>query len=170
EERDADGRDQRDEARRRPERTIRDPLDEDRQAAADRHAGDENHDQHDDPGEGIEQPGALQAQEDLDSDERAGDEDLAVREVDELQHAVHHRVAERDERIHEPENESVEEDLGKDADEELPFHRRGDLRARMAGGARAPPLRRMTAWRWLRLLALWSRDGQLLDDLVVAPL
>src|SRR5262249_57186341 len=60
--------------------------------------------------------------------------------------------------------------LGKDADEELPFHRRGDLRARVAGGARAPPLRRMTAWRWLRLLALWSRDGQLLDDLVVAPL
>src|SRR5256885_2161803 len=50
------------------------------------------------------------------------DEDLGVGKVDELEHAVHHRVAERDERVHEAEQEAVEQDLRKDRDEEFEVH------------------------------------------------
>src|SRR5262249_39014979 len=63
--------------------------------------------------------------------ERAGDEDLGVGEVDELEHAVDHRVAERDQGVHEAEDEAVEDDLGEDADQELEIQ--GSTR-RLSGG------------------------------------
>ena len=45
--------------------------------------------------------------------ERAQHVDVAVREVDEAQHAVHHRVAEGDERVDGAEREAVDELLEK---------------------------------------------------------
>ena len=41
--------------------------------------------------------------------ERAEHVDVAVREVDEAQHAVHHRVPERDQRVDGAEREAVDE-------------------------------------------------------------
>jgi hypothetical protein len=42
------------------------------------------------------------------SSKRAEHEDIAVREVDEAQNAIDHRVAERDERIDRAERESID--------------------------------------------------------------
>src|SRR5881409_2016191 len=66
------------------------------------------------PGQAIEQARALEPEHDLDADERPDDEDLRVREIDELEHAVDHRVAQRDEGVHETEDEAVQQDLGQD--------------------------------------------------------
>src|SRR5262249_47193997 len=86
-----------------------------------------------------EQPDRLEREQDLHSDEGASDEDLRMREVDELEHAVHHRVPERDERIHEAEDETIQEDLREDADQECPVHRPSFLEERSAGGAGERP-------------------------------
>src|SRR5206468_11892259 len=99
------------------------------------------------PGKTVEEPDALQAEKDLDADEGAEDEDLGVREVDELEDAVDHRVAERDEGVHEAESDAVEKYLRKDPDQKLDVHILG---RKVGGGGRRGPL-------------------QLLDDLVGAP-
>jgi hypothetical protein len=64
--------------------------------------------------ERIEQPGALQEQHDFDADESAQHEDLATGEVDKLQHAVDHRVAQGDQRVHEAQDDAIQEDLRED--------------------------------------------------------
>src|SRR5258708_5691543 len=43
------------------------------------------------------------------ADEGADHEDVGVREIDEAQHAIDHRVAKRDERIDGPEGQAVKE-------------------------------------------------------------
>ena len=134
EERDADRRDQGDQPRRVPQRAIRDAFDGDRQQAAPRHADEEGQQEHERPRDGVERAKALQPKEELDADERADDEDLGVGEVDELQHAVHHRVAEGDQRVHESQDDAVEDDLREDIDEELEIHA-------LAAGAGASPRR-----------------------------
>ena len=80
------------------QRPVGDPLDGDRQQRARGHAGPEHGRSTSGQGRLSSTPGALEAEEDLDADEGAQDEDLRVREVDELEHPVDHRVAERDQR------------------------------------------------------------------------
>src|SRR5437773_3907348 len=122
EERDSDRRDERDQPGRVAQRTIGDPLDGDGEQPARGHAGDQSEEQDERPGEAVEQPDALEAEEELDADEGAHDEDLGVREVDELEHPVDHRVAQRNQRVHEAEDDAVEEDLREDAEEERVVH------------------------------------------------
>src|SRR5205823_9071806 len=129
-----DGRDQRDEPRRRAQGPVGDSLDADRERGAPGHAGDEDQDEHERPRQGLEEARALERQEDLDADERADDEDLGVGKVDEFEDAVDHRVAERDERVHEAEDDAVEEHLREDADEQRVVHAMAGTRA-----GRGPP-------------------------------
>src|SRR5438309_2328483 len=115
-----------------------------RLAAAGQHAAQHHAQEHERPRQRLEEARALQAEEDLDAHEGADDEDLGVREVDELEHAVDHRVAQRDERVHETEQEAVEQDLRKDPDEEFEVH------GTVGGGApvdhpATPPQRRLTS-------------------------
>jgi hypothetical protein len=121
-ERHADGGDQRDEPRCAAQRPIRDALDRDGQGGAGQHPGHEHANQDERPGNGLEQAAGAERQENLDAHERPEDEDLRVREVDELEYSVDHRVAERDEGVHEAEDDAVEEDLGKDREEKLEVH------------------------------------------------
>src|SRR5262245_30383398 len=60
-----------------------------------------------------ESAGVLQRQEDFHTDKGADHENLAVREIDELQNAVYHGVAQSNQGVHEPQDESVEQDLRK---------------------------------------------------------
>src|SRR3989454_5018648 len=122
EERDSDRRDERDQPGRVAQRTVRDPLDGDGVQRSRGHAGVQGEQQGEPSGEAVEQPDALEAEEELDADEGAHDEDLGVREVDELEHPVDHRVAQRDQRVHEAEDDAVEEDLREDAEEERVVH------------------------------------------------
>ena len=62
----------------------------------------------------AEKARALQQQHHFDADERAQHKDLAMGEVDELEDAVNHRIAERDQRVHEAQNETVQEYLRED--------------------------------------------------------
>ena len=45
--------------------------------------------------------------------ERAEHEDVAVREIDEPQHAIHHRVAERDQRVDRAQRKAVDDLLAE---------------------------------------------------------
>ena len=58
---------------------------------------------------GAERP--AESGQDTEADERADHVDVAVREVQELQDSVDHRVAERDQRIEAAENEAVHGEL-----------------------------------------------------------
>src|SRR5207253_10442594 len=98
--------------------------------------GPPEEEEQEDGGHPVEEGGVLEAQEDLDAHEGAGDEDLRMGEVDEFEHAVHHRVAERDESVHEAEDQAVEQDLGKDPEEEREVHR-VDAEGDEGGGGRA---------------------------------
>src|SRR5205807_2821132 len=141
------------------QRTVRDPLDGDGEQPAGGHAGDQGEDQDERPGQAVEQPDALEAEEELDADEGAHDEDLGVREVNELEHPIDHRVAQRDQRVHEPEDDAVEEDLRENVDEELEVH---TLETR---GGRELPARPSPSTASSPTLLLFGRgDGQLLDD------
>src|SRR2546426_490308 len=79
-------------------------------------------DDDDRPGETLEKPNALEPEHDLDPDEGADDEDLGVGEVDELEDSVHHRVAQRDQGVHESEDDTVEQNLREDADQKFDVH------------------------------------------------
>ncbi len=136
EEGDPDRGDQRNQPRRPAQRTVGDPLHRDGEQPAGGHAGDEDQQEHERPGKTVEEPDALQAEKDLDADEGAEDEDLGVREVDELEDAVDHRVAERDEGVHETESDAVEKYLRKDPDQKLDVHVLGRKRPRGPGGRR----------------------------------
>ena len=68
---------------------------------------------------GVERP--AESGQDTEADERADHVDVAVREVQELQDSVDHRVAERDQRIQTAENEAVHGEL----EEEDPGRRAG---------------------------------------------
>ena len=57
--------------------------------------------------------GAFEQEQDFNADERAENENLAMGEVDELQNAVDHRVAQGDQSIHEAENDAVKQNLRK---------------------------------------------------------
>src|SRR5205807_7226744 len=78
--------------------------------------------------------------------------------------AVDHRVAQRDQRVHEAEENAVEEDLREDADEELEVHAISAWRR--AAGRPGPPCRASSGL----FLGGGCGDRELLDDLVVAPL
>ena len=45
-----------------------------------------------------------------------------MRKIDELQDAVHHRVPESNERVHEPKKNAIQENLGKYTDEQFEIH------------------------------------------------
>ena len=113
-ERDADRRDQRHEARGAPKRPVRDPLDRRVEQGAADHGQQERHE--DRRNEGAERRVLLQAehaQRDRRRDHPADHEHVAVGEVDQLEDAVDERVAERDERVEravrQPDQEDPEE-------------------------------------------------------------
>jgi len=56
--------------------------------------------------ESVELTGALHQQQYLHADEGAENEDLAMGEVDKLQHAVNHGIAQGDQGIHKSQNEA----------------------------------------------------------------
>ena len=140
EEGDADGGDEGYQAGRAAQGPVGHPLHRCRQQPADQHPGEQKQDQ-DQEGREIPQDAVgLQPQQDLDPDEGADHEDLAVGEVDELQHPINHRVAEGDQGVHEPQDEAVQNHLGKDADHERNIHRTSPWKKR--GGAEVGPSRR----------------------------
>ena len=62
---------------------------------------------------------ALQHQKNLHADKRTEDKDFAVREVNELQDAVNHGVAQSDQSIHEAQDDAVHQNLRQDFECEL---------------------------------------------------
>jgi hypothetical protein len=100
EERNPDGSNQHDQPRSAPERPIGEELDEYTNDRATNHAGDQNdRASHDVMGtlHRWHQPAG-----EIERDEGAHHEDVAVREIDESQHPIHHRVTEGDQRINHP--------------------------------------------------------------------
>ena len=93
-----------------------------RERTAGEHPGDHDTQEHERPWCRVEYAAGLKRKQKLDADEGADDEDLGVGEVDEFQDAVDHRVTERDQRVHEAEQEAVEQDLREDPDEEFEVH------------------------------------------------
>src|SRR5712692_5386875 len=141
----ADGRDERDQAGSVAQRPVGGALHQHGQRSAPGHTGHQDEQQHEHPRQRVEQPRTLEAEQDLDPDECPDDEDLRVGEVDELEHAVHHGVAEGDQRVHEAEDDAVEQNLREDVDQELKVNgwsdrRRSDWGSGGAGGAAEPPL------------------------------
>ena len=63
-----------------------------------------------------ESAGGLEHQEHLRPDKSADHKNLAVGEVDEFQHSVHHGIAQGDERVHEAQDNTIDEDLKKYAE------------------------------------------------------
>ena len=115
EERHADGGDEGREPWRIAQRPVGDPLDGHVENTADEHR-DHEHDHEREGGAGTERLAFGQAE---DRDERSGEEgpegeDVAMREIDELDDAVDHRVAERDERV----DPAVRQREGEDLQEE----------------------------------------------------
>ena len=94
-ERHADRRDEHRDARRVAQRAVREPLDRDTEQGGHRHGDEDRGHDGDAERDGIE------------SEVRADHVDVAVREVDELDDAVDHRIAERDERVDAAEGYSV---------------------------------------------------------------
>jgi hypothetical protein len=139
--RDADGGDQRREARRLAQRPVRDPFHgvADRHAQRDRARGG----QHDDGDRRQARSG--QQVDHAERHHRTDHHHLAVGEVDELDDAVDHRVAERHDGVHRAERKTVDDLLDEDV------HQRGrgigvpaPARARSSRGGRSRPL--MTCW------------------------
>src|SRR3990167_8328804 len=58
----------------------------------------------------------LEHQQDLRPDKSPDHKNLAVGEVDEFQHSVDHGIAQGDERVHEAQNNAIDEDLKKYAE------------------------------------------------------
>ncbi len=118
----ADGGDQGDEPGRAAQRAVGDALHGDGEEPTRQHADQQHHDQHEERREDLEQPHGLEGEEHLHAHEGAHHEDLGVGEVDELEHTVHHGVPERDQGVHEAQDQAVEEDLREDPDEEIEVH------------------------------------------------
>ena len=110
--RQADRGDQRREPRRAPQRAVGDAFERE----ADRHAHRdrrERADQHDRERR-QRRAGADQRDDDRVGDHRADHHHLAVREIDELDDPVDHRVAQRDDRVDAAERRAVDELLDED--------------------------------------------------------
>ena len=132
----------------------------------------ERQEQHEDRREHLEEARAFMVSRISTPDEGAHHEDLGVGEVDELEHAVDHRVPEGDEGVHEAEDETVEEDLREDPDEELEVQQL-EIHRSVAGGSKrllGPFEAALPGPRYGYFLPSGGGDGELLDDLVVAPL
>jgi hypothetical protein len=95
-ERHADGRDQRREPGGAPQRSIGHPIDGHVEGGGGQHGEreDERQQRHEVPA--VQRPGHAEQGEPGEGDVEAQHEDVAVREVDQLDDAVDHRVAERD--------------------------------------------------------------------------
>ena len=89
------------------------------------------------------------------ADERADHVDVAVREVQQLQDPVDHRVAERDQRV----DAAVRDPGDQLGDEEVPVHPRGAHTGRRGRSAPRPPcdvlLRRVT-YLPFSILKMWN--------------
>ena len=106
----AERADQRRDARRVTERPVGEALDRDAEHGAARHRGErDQHEQQPERDDGVGRP--AEQLERAEADERADGEDVAVGEVEELEDPVDERVAERDERVHAAERETVERQL-----------------------------------------------------------
>ncbi len=110
EERDAERRDQRRDPRRVAERPVREPLDRDAEPRGADHR-DEEHQHHHEPDRDHRVRRAAERGEDAEADVGADHVDVAVREVEQLQDPVDHRVAEGDEGVDAAEREAVDEEL-----------------------------------------------------------
>lgn len=66
-------------------------------------------------------PAILQREKNLHSDKRAEHENLAVRKINELQHAVNHRVSQGDQGIHKTKDDAVQEHLRQDFERKFQF-------------------------------------------------
>src|SRR5207249_5265160 len=86
---------------------------------ADHHAGDDHEKEDEGRRPCCQLSSALQHQENLHADKRTEDKDFAVREVNELQDAVNHGVAQSDQSIHEAQNDAVHQNLRQDFECEL---------------------------------------------------
>jgi len=102
EQRDADGGDEDVERGRAAERPVGQALDGHAQHGATDHCDEEDDQAAPDRALGDVLAGIV-------ADEGADHEDIGVGEINEAQHAVDHRVAERDERVDRPEGKAVEE-------------------------------------------------------------
>ena len=100
EERDADGGDEDVEGGAAPQRAIDEALDDNAEEGAAEH-GNGEHDQ------AAPDRGLGDALADVVADERADHEHIGVREVDEPEHAIDHRIAEGDEGVDGAEGEAV---------------------------------------------------------------
>ena len=122
EEGDAERRDQRGDPRGVSERPVGEALDHDPKQPGPEHRDPQHdRDQRDDVDRQLER--AAKCGEHSVAGERAHHVDLAVREVEELQDPVDHRVAERDQSVDAPERHPVDELLH----EEVPVHRSDPL-------------------------------------------
>ncbi len=123
-ERDADRRDQGSQPRSVTQRPVRESLDHDSHHAHHDHADREGEEQ--DAGE-LERvadgPVEAQRHQEPERHERADHEDVAVREIDQLDDAVDHRVAQRDEGIDRADGQRVHQllDEGRDIHALLPW-------------------------------------------------
>jgi len=119
EERHAERADERRDPRRRSQWAVREPLDRDAEEARAEHGGDEHQRDQERNRHGWVR-GASERDEHAVADERPDHVDVAVREVQELEDPVHHRVPESDERVDRAEGDPVQRDLEK----ELPAEQR----------------------------------------------
>jgi hypothetical protein len=112
-ERDADRRNQGGQLRRVAQRSVDDPVHREVQRGAEDHADRERQE---DAAGGARRSGVGQAElrDQGQREECAQHEQVAVGEVDQLDDAVHHRVADRDEREERPRGEAVDELLEED--------------------------------------------------------
>ena len=94
------------------QRPVGEPLDEDADDRADDHR-DEQHARRAPATTASPRNAAAIFGAEIKAGERAEHEDIAVREIDEAQHAINHRVAQRDQRVDRAEREAVDELLEK---------------------------------------------------------
>ena len=119
EERHADGRDEGRDPGGIPQGLVRHPLDGERQQRADEHREKDHREGPDHKGdsrgngreEHLRPLVEIELAHRVETGERPHHENVTVREVDQLHDAVHHRVAERDQRVHTPELQSVQDIL-----------------------------------------------------------
>jgi len=119
EKRSADGGNQRNQTGSPAQRTVGDALQSHRREPADDHPGKEHQEENESGVNRGQTSRGLKPQQDLHPDEGADDEDLAVSEINELQDAVHHGIAQGDERVHEAQDDPIDEHLEKYAEREI---------------------------------------------------
>ena len=110
EEGDAERRDQRRDPRGVAQRPVGEALDREPEKARAEHRDHEHaEDEQRDRDRRVER--AAQERQDAEADERADHVDVAVREVEQLEDPVDHRVAQRDQRVDAPEDDPVHRQL-----------------------------------------------------------